>query len=67
MKTNGQILYEHYNPRHLKVVLAEDTFRRNPFFVPNENHVPFHLLTERCRQSYEQQAVGHHLFSREAA
>lgn len=65
MKTNGQILYEYKNPPRLAVVLAERrafATAADVFYIPNENHVPWRFLTERCKASWEQSAIGHHLF-----
>ena len=62
MKTLGQVLYEKLYPKMIQVVRVEDSFKTNPFWVPNPvHHADWNLLTERCRQSYEQQAIGHHL------
>lgn len=64
MKTKGQRLYEHENPKFVTVVLYSDTFRQNPFTVPNpEEPVDWKFLTAACRETYERRAVGHNLFS----
>jgi hypothetical protein len=68
MKTDGQIVYEHKNPSHISVVPTQVL----PFptaadvvLVPNPVHqAPWNLLTEECRQSWEQYAVGHYLVSK---
>jgi hypothetical protein len=67
VKTNGQILYEHKSPPRLPVVhagRARFATSADVFTVPNDQHVPWQFLTERCRLSWEQSAVGHYLFSR---
>lgn len=64
MKSPGQIVYEHKNPPQLRVVLFEGrafATADDAFLVPNERHVPWRFLTESCRQSWEQTAVGHYL------
>jgi len=60
--TLGQQLYEHEHPRFIQVFTAR-TFGE-PILIENPEHVvPWRLLTERCRQEYEDYAIGHHLFS----
>lgn len=62
MKTDGQILYELQHPTRIRVVSVNDHFRQHPFEVDNPVHVvPYNLLTERCRQSWERYAVDHNL------
>jgi hypothetical protein len=62
--TNGQRLYEHRHPRW--VVLYTARAFGEPVQVPNPNHiVPWHLLTQRFRDSYELEAQGHYLFQGE--
>lgn len=64
--TNGEILYRYHHPPTLLVVeFSKRNFARaeDAFYVPNPaNPTPWRFLTEKCRQSYERQAVGHHLF-----
>jgi hypothetical protein len=60
-KTNGQLLYEHHHPKY--ITLYTKRVFGDPVVVPNPEHVvPWHLLTDRCRESYERQAQGHYLF-----
>lgn len=69
MKTNGQRLYEHKNPSHIRVIRVEDRAFTQPgdvFTVPNPaSPVPWKFLTEKCKQSWESTARGHYLFSSE--
>ncbi len=61
--TNGERLYYHHHPRYIMVYAREDVFRTNPFEVKNpKDVVPWSCLTQMCRDGYEKQAVGHHLF-----
>jgi|CXWK01.1.fsa_nt_gi hypothetical protein len=70
MKTNGQILYEHKAPSHIRVVSASNkafATSDDVFLVPNPvHHTPWRLLTKACQESWEKSAVGHNLFSKEA-
>ena len=64
MKTGGQIVYEAKNPKFIRVVPVDRRLfatEADVLLVPNERHVPWHLLTERCRQSWEETAKGHYL------
>lgn len=67
MKTNGQLLYEHHHPAMIRVIPAERRHfatEADVMMVPNPAEpVPWRFLTERCKQSWETSAVGHHLFS----
>ena len=67
MKTLGQRVYEDCHPQRIPVVrksalpfaTAEDVF-----FVDNPVHqVPWHLLTQACRDRWEKYATGHHVVS----
>lgn len=66
MKTNGQLLYEHKYPSHIRVVHEN----RRHFTTADDvmlmpvHQVPWHLLTERCRQGWEKTAEGHWVFSK---
>lgn len=66
MKTRGQQLYEYKSPPMLRVVRFDQRHfatSADAFLVPNERHVPWNLITEQSRQSWERSAVHHHLFS----
>lgn len=65
-KTNGQTLYEHKNPQFRRMIPADCRFptRDDVELVKNDGHVPWELLTDRCRSGWEVTAIGHHLFSR---
>jgi hypothetical protein len=69
MKTQGQRLYEYKHPSHIRVIPVEArqfATADDVIVVPNPtHHVPWHLLTEKCRQGWEQTAIGHHLFTGE--
>lgn len=60
--TNGQRLYEHRHPQFVRLYTRR--VFGEPIDVPNPVHVvPWRLLTERCRETYEREAQGHYLFS----
>lgn len=59
--TNGQRLYEHRHPRF--ITLYTRRVFGEPVEVPNPVHiVPWRLLTEQCRETYEREAQTHWLF-----
>lgn len=64
-KTKGQILYEWRHPKEIRVVLyGRHRFARldDSFLVPNPEHqVPWDCLTEKFKQSYEEEAKYHWL------
>lgn len=68
MKTDGQTVYEHKNPSHIRVVRASAlpfATAGDVLLVPNPVHqAPWNLLTEACRQRWEQYAIGHRLVSK---
>ncbi len=62
--TKGERLYHHLHPLFITVYARDDVFRTNPFEVLNPKEVaPWPCLTQRCKDSYEQQAVGHHVIT----
>lgn len=63
--TPGQQVYEHYNPPFGRVIPASCHFptAADVRSVKNDNHVPYRFLTQKCRDKWEQYAVGHHIFS----
>lgn len=65
--TPGQKLYELLHPKYITVYAARTPWAEAMVVENPELVVPWHLLTERCRQSYEQQAVGHYLLSQAPA
>ena len=64
-KTPGQMLYEQLCPQQIAVIpLEKRIFATSADILMVKNpkfHAPWHLLTQRCRESYEQRAKGHHL------
>lgn len=68
MKTKGQVLYEHKHPAQIRVVLygkRQWATVEDSFMVPNPASPPaWNLITQADRDSYEQQAQGHFIFSR---
>jgi hypothetical protein len=64
-KTPGEVLYDHYHPKYVEVILwSRRTFptRNDVFLVENpKGHVPWKLLTKECRDSYERSANGHYI------
>lgn len=61
--TKGQRLYEYKHPPFLTLYDARAPWGQ-PVSVENE-HVPWRLLTEACRASWETTAQGHFIFSGE--
>lgn len=60
-KTHGQLLYERLNPKFI-TVYADRTPWASPMVVENPKFVvPWYAITQRCKDSYESQAKGHHL------
>lgn len=68
MKTDGQKVYDHYYPSHVRVVKTTALpFHglADVFLVPNPTHqAPYHLLTQSARDYWERYAVGHHVVSK---
>jgi len=66
VKTPGQLLYEHKHPSHISVIPVERRHfatAADVLLVPNPNQqVPWRLLTERCRESWEKSAIGTNFF-----
>lgn len=69
MKTPGQRLYEHHHPPMIRVVRFEGrkfATAADSFLVPNPAEpTPWRFITKACQETYERQAVGHHMFSNE--
>jgi hypothetical protein len=66
MRTRGQQLYEYKSPPFLRVVLFDQRHfatEADVFYVPNETHIGWEFLTDTSRQSWEESAKGHYLFS----
>lgn len=67
-RTDGQRLYESKHPALLLVVeFSNRKFATadDAFLTPNPaTPTPWHLLTKRAQRSWEDSAVGHHLFSK---
>lgn len=65
MKTDGQIVYEHYHPSHVEVVLASAlpfATKADVFLVPNpDSPTPWRHLTPLSQKSWERTAEGHHV------
>lgn len=67
MKSNGQLLYEHKHPSHIKVVPVDRRHfatEADVLLMPTDN-TPWRFLTAKCQQSWEFTAQGHNLFSKE--
>ena len=65
MKTNGQLLYEHKYPTHIRVVPADTRHfatAADVIYMP-VHQVPWDCLTKACRDGWERTSVGHHIFS----
>ena len=64
----GEKVYNYYNPPMLKVVLASKRHfatKDDIFLVTNENYTPYKYLTQKCKDSWEKTAIGHHIFTKE--